>query len=246
MNEMIIFENEQFGAVRVIEQDGEPWFVAADVCRALELEDTGRATSRLDEDELTRIKIVSGGQNREVIAVNEPGLYSLVLGSRKPEAKVFKRWITHDVIPAIRKTGGYIHGADSMTPDELMAKALLVAQKTIENQKLRLSTLTVQNQIMKPKADYFDDLVDRNLLTNFRDTAKQLHTKQSGFVSFLLEKKYIYRDQSGKLLPYQRYVDDGLFELKECFNDKSGWKGTQTLITPKGRETFRLLFAGAV
>lgn len=102
MNEMIIFENEQFGAVRVIEQDGEPWFVAADVCRALELEDTGRATSRLDEDELTRIKIVSGGQNREVIAVNEPGLYSLVLGSRKPEAKVFKRWITQDVIPAIR------------------------------------------------------------------------------------------------------------------------------------------------
>lgn len=246
MNEMIIFENEQFGAVRVIEQDGDPWFVAADVCRALELEDTGRATSRLDEDELTRIKIVSGGQNREVIAVNEPGLYSLVLGSRKPEAKVFKRWITHDVIPAIRKTGGYIHGADSMTSDELMAKALLVAQKTIENQKLRLSTLTVQNQIMKPKADYFDDLVDRNLLTNFRDTAKQLHTKQGGFVSFLLEKKYIYRDQSGKLLPYQRYVDDGLFELKECFNDKSGWKGTQTLITPKGRETFRLLFAGAV
>lgn len=246
MNEMIIFENEQFGAVRVIEQDGEPWFVAADVCRALELEDTGRATSRLDEDELTRIKIVSGGQNREVIAVNEPGLYSLVLGSRKPEAKVFKRWITHDVIPAIRKTGGYIHGADSMTPDELMAKALLVAQKTIENQKLRLSTLTVQNQIMKPKADYFDDLVDRNLLTNFRDTAKQLHTKQGGFVSFLLEKKYIYRDQSGKLLPYQRYVDDGLFELKECFNEKSGWNGTQALITPKGRETFRLLFVRAV
>ena len=82
MNEMIIFENEQFGAVRVIEQDGEPWFVAADVCRALELEDTGRATSRLDEDELTRIKIVSGGQNREVIAVNEPGLYSLSDGEK--------------------------------------------------------------------------------------------------------------------------------------------------------------------
>ena len=247
MNEMIIFENEQFGAVRVIEQDGEPWFVAAGVCRALELEDVNKAISRLDDDEGARIEIPHP-QNPEkrmmVNAVNEPGLYSLVLGSRKPEAKVFKRWITHDVIPAIRKTGGYIHGADSMTPDELMAKALLVAQKTIENQKLRLSTLTVQNQIMKPKADYFDDLVDRNLLTNFRDTAKQLHTKQSGFVSFLLEKKYIYRDQSGKLLPYQRYVDDGLFELKECFNEKSGWQGTQTLITPKGRETFRLLFAG--
>ena len=96
-----------FGEIRVIEQDGEPWFVAADVCRALELEDTGRATARLDEDELTRIKIVSGGQGREVIAVNEPGLYSLVLGIRKPEAKAFKRWITHEVIPSIRRTGSY-------------------------------------------------------------------------------------------------------------------------------------------
>lgn len=107
MNDLKIFENHQFGEIRVIEQDGEPWFVAADVCRALELEDTGRATARLDEDELTRIKIVSGGQGREVIAVNEPGLYSLVLGSRKPEAKTFKRWITHEVIPAIRRTGSY-------------------------------------------------------------------------------------------------------------------------------------------
>ena len=246
MNEMIIFENEQLGAIRAIEKDGEPWFVAADVCLALELGEVHVAMRRLDDDEKGRCSIPPPGGVQEMSIINEPGLYSLVLGSRKPEAKAFKRWITHDIIPAIRKTGGYIHGADSMTTDELMAKALLVAQKTIENQKLRLSTLTVENQIMKPNADYFDDLVDRNLLTNFRDTAKQLHTKQGGFVSFLLEKKYIYRDQSGKLLPYQRYVDDGLFELKECFNEKSGWKGTQTLITPKGRETFRLLFAGAV
>lgn len=246
MNEMIIFENEQFGAIRAIEKEGEPWFVAADVCRALELGEVHVAMRRLDDDEKGRCSIPTPGGVQEMSIINEPGLYSLVLGSRKPEAKAFKRWITHDIIPAIRKTGGYIHGADSMTTDELMAKALFVAQKTIENQKLRLSTLTVENQIMKPKADYFDDLVDRNLLTNFRDTAKQLHTKQGGFVSFLLKKKYIYRDQSGKLLPYQRYVDDGLFELKECFNEKSGWKGTQTLITPKGRETFRLLFAGAV
>ena len=107
MNEPKIFENEQFGIIRAIKLNDEPWFVAADVCRALELEDTGRATARLDEDELTRIKIVSGGQGREVIAVNEPGLYSLVLGSRKPEAKAFKRWITHEVIPAIRRTGTY-------------------------------------------------------------------------------------------------------------------------------------------
>ena len=147
MNEMIIFENEQFGAIRAIEKEGEPWFVAADVCRALELGEVHVAMRRLDDDEKGRCSIPTPGGVQEMSIINEPGLYSLVLGSRKPEAKAFKRWITHDIIPAIRKTGGYIHGADSMTTDELMAKALFVAQKTIENQKLRLSTLTVENQI---------------------------------------------------------------------------------------------------
>lgn len=248
MNELMIFKNDQFGTIRAIENDGEPWFVAADVCRALELEDVNKAIARLDDDEGTRIEIPhpqSPGKLLTVNAVNEPGLYSLVLGSRKPEAKAFKRWITHEVIPSIRKNGGYINGQENMTPEELMAAALMVAQKTIADREARIAALTVDNQIMKPKADYFDDLVDRNLLTNFRDTAKQFHTRQNVFVSFLLGKKYIYRDKSGKLLPYQRYVDDGLFELKECVNEKSGWKGTQTLITPKGRETFRLLFVGA-
>lgn len=245
MNEIMTFENTQFGEIRVMEQNGEPWFVAADVCKALDLEDTGRATSRLDEDELTRIKIVSGGQNREVIVVNEPGLYSLVLGSRKPEAKAFKRWITHEVIPSIRKTGGYIAGQEDMTPEELMAAALIMANKTIENQKARLSSLTVDNQIMKPKADYFDELVDRNLLTNFRETAKQLEVKERDFVRFLMEKKYVYRDKRGKLMLYAD-KNNGLFEIKESFNEKTQWSGTQTMVTPKGRETFRLLCVKAV
>lgn len=170
--------------------------------------------------------------------------YRLAMKAKNVAAEAFQAKIADEVIPSIRKYGGYIAGQESMTPEELMAKALMVAQKTLADREARLSALTAENQIMKPKADYFDELVDRNLLTNFRDTAKQLHTKQNDFVSFLLEKKYIYRDQSGKLLPYQRHVDDGLFELKECFNEKSGWKGTQTLITPKGRETFRLLFSG--
>lgn len=245
MNELQIFENPQFGEIRAVEKEGEPWFVAADVCRALELEDTGKATSRLDDDELTRIKIVSGGQGREVIAVNEPGLYSLVLGSRKPEAKAFKRWITHEVIPSIRRTGGYIAGQETMSPEELMAKALMVAQKTLADREVRISALTVENQIMKPKAEYFDQLVDRNLLTSFRETAKQLEIGPKTFVAELLKRKYIYRDKRGKLMPYQHHMDSGLFEVKECYNEKTQWSGTQTFVTPKGRETFRLLFAGA-
>ena len=102
------------------------------------------------------------------------------------------------------------------------------------------SELAVDNQIMKPKADYFDDLVDRNLLTNFRDTAKQLGLKERKFINFLLDHKYIYRDRSGKLKPYAN-KNDGLFELKEFTNEKSGYTSTQTMITPKGREAFRLL-----
>lgn len=121
MNEMQIFEREEFGQIRTTTIDGEPWFVAADVCRALELDDTGRATSRLDEDELTRIKIESGGQHREMIIINEPGLYTLVLGSRKPEAKAFKRWITHEVLPSIRKTGAYATDARLLEAAQLLA-----------------------------------------------------------------------------------------------------------------------------
>ena len=133
MNEIQIFEHEAFGQIRVIDLDGEPWFVAVDVCSALELEDTGRATSRLDEDELTRIKIVSGGQNREMLAVNEPGLYSLVLGSRKPEAKAFKRWVTHEVLPSIRQNGYYAlmpveTSQRTLTPDDYLRAATIVAR----------------------------------------------------------------------------------------------------------------------
>ena len=104
--------------------------------------------------------------------------------------------------------------------------------------------MTVDNQIMKPKAEYFDELVDRNLLTNFRETAKQLEVGEREFIRFLLDKKFIYRDKKGKLLPYAD-KNNGLFEIKECYNEKTQWSGTQTLVTPKGRETFRLLYLKA-
>ena len=104
MNEIQLFENQEFGAVRAVEQNGEPWFVAADVCRALEHSNVTVALDRLDEDERAKFNL---GRQGDTWCVNEPGLYTLVLGSRKPEAKAFKRWITHEVIPSIRKAGGY-------------------------------------------------------------------------------------------------------------------------------------------
>lgn len=129
---------------------------------------------------------------------------------------------------------------DWNSPEKVMARALLMADSKIRELEGENSRLVTDKAIMQPKADYFDELVDRNLLTNFRETAKQLGVKQTEFVNFLLEKKYVYRDKRGKLMPYADKNDD-LFEIKETFNEKTQWSGTQTLITPKGRETFRLL-----
>lgn len=132
---------------------------------------------------------------------------------------------------------------DWNSPEKVMSRALRYAEQKLKKVKAINSELTVDNQIMKPKADYFDELVDRNLLTNFRETAKQLEVKERDFIQFLLNKKYLYRDKRGKLMPYAD-KNSGLFEVKECFNEKTQWSGTQTLVTPKGRETFRLLFQG--
>ena len=132
---------------------------------------------------------------------------------------------------------------DWNSPEKVMARALQIAEKKISTLTADLSKATVQNTIMAPKADYFDELVDRNLLTGIRETAKELGVKQKVFVDFLLDKKYLHRSKSGKLTPTAG-KGDGLFEMKECFNEKTSWAGTQVMVTPKGRETFRLLCQG--
>ena len=244
MNDLKVFENEAFGKIRVLEKDGEPWFVAADVCRALEIGNPTDTIKRLDEDEKARLNLgLSGGDTN---IVNEPGLYTLVLGSRKPEAKAFKRWITHEVIPSIRKHGAYMTPealeAAITNPDYLLKVVTALKDETDKRRALEAANaaLTVDLEIARPKAEYFDHLVDRNLLTGLRETAKELGTKEKVFVRFLLDRKYLYRDKKGRLLPYAQYVDD-LFTVKECINEKTQWAGTQTMVTPKGRETFRLL-----
>lgn len=130
--------------------------------------------------------------------------------------------------------------AELNSPERIMARALKIAEETTNRLRIDNSRLKVENQIMQPKAEYFDELVDRNLLTNFRETAAQLGVKQKKFITFLIDHKYIYRDKKGKLMPYAK-KNNGLFELRETYHEKTEWSGTQTLITPKGRETFRLL-----
>lgn len=252
MNDLMIFNNPEFGQIRTIEEDGKVLFCGSDVAKALGYAKPQNAIDRHCKGALKRgIGVQTGTrsdgtpaiQNVEMLFIPEGDIYRLAAKSELPGADEFERWIFDEVLPSIRKSGGYIAGQETMTPEELMAKALMVAQKTLEDREARISALTVQNQIMAPKADYFDELVERNTLTNFRETAKEIGAPPKKFVQFLLDRKYIYRDKRGKLLPYEN-KNDGLFEVKEAFNDKTQWSGTQTFVTPKGQETFRLLFIG--
>ena len=243
MSDLQIFNSEQFGTVRTVMIGDEPYFVGKDVAEILGYSNTNKAISdHVDlEDKTDGVTIRDPiGRGQKPIFISESGLYSLILSSKLERAKKFKRWVTAEVLPSIRKNGGYIAGQEELSPQELMAKALLVAQKTIADRETRISNLEAQKQAMQPKADYFDALVDRNLLTNFRETAKELGIPPKVFVDWLIAHKYIYRDQKGKLMPYAA-KNDSLFEVKEGKGRYSDWAGTQTLITPKGRATFRLL-----
>ena len=250
MSNLQIFKNEELGEVRVITVEGEPWFVGKDVAELLGYSNQRDAVGKHvdEEDKVDGVAIRdSMGRDQYPVLINESGLYSLVLSSKLPTAKKFKRWITGEVLPSIRKHGAYMTPetleAAILNPDTMIQLCTALKEEQDKRKVLEVAnaSLTVDNQIMKPKADYFDELVDRNLLTNFREAAKQLSVPPKKFVTFLLDHKYIYRDKKGKLQPYQQYVESGLFNLKECVNEKTGWGGTQTLITPKGRETFRLL-----
>lgn len=241
MDKVTIFKYEENKPVRTMNVSGEPWFVLKDVCDVLGLSTPARVAERLDSDEVSQAHLIdSMGRSQEMTIISESGLYNVILRSDKPEAKPFRKWVTAVVLPSIRKNGGYIAGQEELSPQELMAKALLVAQKTLTDRDARIKELTAQNQIMQPKAEYFDELVARNLLTNFRETAKELGIKEKDFIGWLLDHRYVYRDQKNKLMPYAA-KNNGLFEVKEGKGRHNDWTGTQTLITPKGRETFRLL-----
>lgn len=241
MTEIQVFDNPEFGKIRTMEVNGEPYFVGKEVATILGYTNPRKAIAdHVDEEDKGVTKCDTLGGTQDMTIINESGLYSLVLSSKLPGAKRFKRWVTSEVLPSIRRNGGYIDGQETMSAEELMAKALVVAQQTLAAREVRIAQLTTQNTIMLPKAEYFDQLVERNTLTNFRETAKELNLPPKKFVQFLLDKKYLHRDKKGKLLPFENR-NDGLFEVKECVNDKTQWSGTQTLVTPKGRETFRLL-----
>ncbi len=235
-NNLMIFENPEFGAVRSILIDGDPWFVAADVCKALEIEKTNRALSRLDDDEKGAHSVSTPGGRQRMSIISESGLYSLILGSRKPEARAFKRWITHEVIPSIRKHGAYM--TDSLL-DALEAHPEAVPEylNRLRSENARNRELTRRLRLALPKAEYYDAFVDPADCTNIRTTAKELGVPEKQFTRYLEEKKYLFRDKNRKLFPRAVKKSAGLFLVKDFYTER-GKLGHYTLITPAGKRHF--------
>ena len=234
-NKLMIFENDAFGKVRTLNLNGEPWFVAVDVCSVLDLSNPTIAVSRLDEDERAKFNL---GRQGDATIVNEPGLYTLVLGSRKPEAKAFKRWITHEVLPNIRKHGVYI------TDEKLklfaehpeLLDALMKSLYAAHAENLRHRT---ERQTLLPKADYYDAFMDADGCTNLRTTAKELNVPERWFARFLQQTGFLYRSPAGNLMPYAIPRNRGLFRVRDYV--RNGHGGAYTLITPMGKSLFREL-----
>ena len=235
-NNLMIFENPDFGAVRSILIDGDPWFVAADVCKALEIEKTNRALSRLDDDEKGAHSVSTPGGRQRMSIISESGLYSLILGSRKPEAKAFKRWITHEVIPSIRKHGAYM--TDSLL-DALEAHPEAVPEylNRLRSENARNRELNRRLRLALPKAEYYDAFVDPADCTNIRTTAKELGVPEKQFTRYLEEKKYLFRDKNRKLFPRAVKRSAGLFLVRDFYTER-GKLGHYTLITPAGKRHF--------
>lgn len=234
MNELKIFENPEFGKVRTVVIDNEPWFVGNDIARALGYKDLYSALRHNVENEDKRLCPVSSTSGtQDTTVVNESGMYSLIFNSKLDSAKNFKKWVTSDVLPSIRKNGGYIQNQEELTPEQLVAKALVVANQIIAEKEAKITE-------MEPKAEYFDNLIDSKLLTTFRDTAKELHIPPKQFTQWLVNNGYVYRDRHKMLKPYEKYRKSGLFQMKD-FSTPFGYSNVQTYITVKGKETFRLL-----
>lgn len=237
MSSLITFENMGFGKLTVMEKDGEFFFIGKEVAEKLGYANTRDALVRhVDTDDKADVVFHDGRQRRNMVSINESGLYSLILSSKLPQAKDFKRWITTEVLPSIRKNGGYLKNQEKMSNEEILANAVLLANHLIAEKEKIIEDL-------EPKAKYFDELVNNNLLTNFRNTAKELHIPQKVFIQFLIDQNLIYRDKKSRLLPYAKN-NKGYFEVKEWCKEGSEAVGIQTFVTQKGRNYLLLLIGG--
>lgn len=246
-----LFSNPQFGEIRAMrDEEGEPWFVAKDICNALGYTNNRKAIADHVEEEDKRDGVTirdSIGRDQQATAINESGVYALVFGSKLEGAKAFKRWVTHDVLPAIRRTGGYMVAREDETPDQIMARAVLIAQDTIERQKRQIAE-------MRPKALFADAVAASDGTCLVGELAKMLtqggyRVGQNRLFAELRERGYLGKANSNRNVPLQRYVEQGLFKIKETAitcPDGHVKVNRTTKVTGKGQAYFMHLFLDAV
>ena len=234
MYKIKVFENREFGQIRTILIDDEPWFVGKDIAEALGYKRPSDAIAShvYEGDKLKRCFTVSG-QGRNMLVINESGMYALIFGSKLESSIRFKNWVTSEVLPSIRKYGGYFYGQGEMSDQQLLARGYLVALRQIEARTEELESLI-------PKGEYFDRFISLGDCTCLRDTAKELGVPQNRFINILIETGYLYRNQKGKLRFYSTAAD--YFKLKDYINKYNGESGVYTVVKPEGKAYLLSLF----
>ena len=240
-----VFNNEQFGALRTYEEDGQILFCGKDVAASLGYKDTTNAMKRHCRGVAKRHPIQDSlGRTQEAVFITEPDLYRLIIHSKLPTAEKFERWVFEEVLPAIRRTGGYMVASQDETPEQIMARAILVAQDTIERQKREIAEL-------KPKALFADAVAARDGTCLVGELAKML--KQNGvnigqnrLFSWMREHGYLGKTGSNRNVPTQRTMEQGLFRIKETAVTHSDGHVTinrTPKVTGKGQRYFIDAFA---
>ena len=253
MNKIQIFNNEEFGNIRTVNIDGEPWFVGKDVAEALGYSNSRKAlTDHVHDDDKGVTKCDTLGGKQDLTVINESGLYALIFGSKLESAKRFKHWVTSEVLPAIYHNGGYIQGQENLSDTELMAKAILVAQKTIEQKNQIIEQQKEKIKQDRPKAIFADAVSASETSILVGDLAKLIcqngyQIGQKRLFEWLRQNGYLMKCGSSRNMPTQRYLEQGLFEVKESNvqNPDGSIRITRTTkITGRGQLYFVNKFLG--
>lgn len=246
MNSIQTFNSVQFGEVRVAESNGEPSFCLSDICKVLSL-DSSQVIKRLDGGVVTIHPIQDNlGRTQQANFVNEDGLYDVILDSRKPEAKQFRKWVTSEVLPSIRKSGGYMLTVENETAEETLARALLIAQQTIDRSKQRVRELESENISLKPRALFADAVASSQRSVLVGELAKILNQRgvkigQNRMFEWLRKNHYLCSKGEYYNQPTQKAMELGLFEIKKTSIQKPDGTTlvtTTTKVTGKGQIYF--------
>lgn len=246
MNEIQIFKNPQFGEIRTAGTADNPMFRLSDVCKSLGLSAKG-VNQRLSDEVISNYPIKDSlGRTQQALFLNEDGLYDVIFDSRKPKARQFRKWVTSEVLPAIRKTGGYMATKPDDTPESIMARAVLVAQETMKRQERELEAakerIELQDDELRkqaPKVKYFDDVLQSSRTYTSTQMSKELGLREAEQLHKILKEGGFMFKQSGQWMLTAKYCERGYTKPRTYqFTRSDGTVGTSTTTvwTEKGRQ----------